>query len=307
MSKIVVLGSFMMDLLAKTHRLPNDGETLIGDNFEKNAGGKGANQAATIAKLEEDVTFIGMVGRDEFGIEAKSALSNAGVNTEFLLTTNKSATGVGCVWVDRYGTNRIIVIPGANLEFSIDDFEKVKTIIIKAELLVLQLEMDLFLTKKVIEFAYVNGIKVLLNPAPAVPLEKSVLQKVNYLTPNETELEILTKRKIDTKEDIIKAARSLIELGVENIIVTLGEKGALWMDSNFQIIERSAFRVKPVDTVAAGDSFNGALAYGLVNNMEKEAILKLANTVGAFTVTKSGAIKSLPDKKELATLEQILV
>lgn len=307
MARIVVLGSFMMDLLSKSTRLPSDGETLIGESFDKNAGGKGANQAATIAKLEEEVTFIGMVGEDDFGTEAKKVLSSVGVNTDYLLTTNQAATGVGCVWVDQKGMNRIIVIPGANLKFSMNDFDRVKSIILEAELLVLQLEMDLLLTKKVIEFAHENQIKILLNPAPAVLLEESILKKINYLTPNETELGILTNKKIDTRESVLQAVHQLIESGVENVIVTLGEKGSLWMDQNFQVIEKSAYKVNPIDTVAAGDSFNGALAYGLVNNMEKKEILELANKVGAFTVTKPGAIKSLPTKKEILTLEEILI
>lgn len=188
-----------------------------------------------------------------------------------------------------------------------DDFNEVKSIILDAELLVLQLEMDLSVTKRVIEFAYKNQIKVLLNPAPAVLLEKDILQKISYLTPNETELGILTDKKIKTRKDVIESSRLLIEMGVENVIVTLGEKGALWMDNNFQITEMGAFKVEPVDTVAAGDSFNGALAYGLVNNMNKKEILLLANTVGAFTVTKSGAIKSLPTKKDLVNLNRILI
>lgn len=306
MSDIVVLGSFMMDLVTKTERLPENGETLVGTSFIQNAGGKGANQAATIAKLGKPVKFIGMVGNDDFGNEAKEVLNEVGVQTDYLEKSDLASTGIGNVMVGKDGSNRIIIIPGANLKYSAKEFEKVKGLIKSAKLLVMQLEMDFKLTKIALDFAHKNGVETLLNPAPARELPMELLKKVNYLTPNETELGILTKQVISTTDDAIAAAQTLVEKGVDNVIVTLGENGAFWVDSNKNITKMKAFSVKAIDTVAAGDSFNGALACGIIDGLDKHEILKTANQVGALTVTKTGAIQALPTYEELYEFQQAL-
>ncbi|MFB5314170.1 ribokinase [Enterococcus gallinarum] len=306
MNKIVVLGSFMMDLVTKVERLPKNGETLVGHSFTQNAGGKGANQAATIAKLGKPVTFAGMVGNDDFGLEAKKVLDSLGVSTDNLEVTNTSATGIGNVMVDKEGMNRIVIIPGANLVYSANEFERIKEIVRSSELLILQLEMDFELTKQAIDFAHGNGVKILLNPAPARTLSKDLLKKIDYLTPNETELGILTNQSIQTTEEAIQAARLLVEEGVKNVIVTLGENGAVWIDESGSITKMKAFSVDAVDTVAAGDSFNGALACGIIDDLDKEEILKTANQVGALTVTKAGAIQALPTIDELEEFRQAI-
>lgn len=295
MTDIVVLGSFMMDLVARSKRLPDNGETIIGNSFEKNAGGKGANQAATIAKLGKNVSFIGMVGEDDFGKLAEKTLKDSGVNVDYLLKVKNTSTGVGSVWVDEStGNNRIIIIPGANLKFSKDNLYDIQEIIKSADLIVLQLEMNLEMTFEAIEIAYQLGIPVLLNPAPATNLPDEVYKKISYLTPNETELSILSEMKTDSIDDVKNAAQYLVEKGVQNVVVTLGEKGSIWISKSGECVFSKSKKVKAVDTVAAGDSFNGALAYGIVEDWPKEKILEFANTVGALTVTKTGAIKSLP-------------
>lgn len=304
MCEIFVLGSFMMDLVSRANRLPDSGETVIGNSFMTNAGGKGANQAATIAKLNESVTFAGAVGNDDFGKEAKTILDEVGVNTKFLKAKEGVATGVGCVSVDSAGNNRIIVVPGANLEFSKDDFNDISDQIEKAKLLMLQLEMDLEMTSSAIEFAYKKNVPILLNPAPAVQLSDQLLSKITYLTPNETELGLLTNRKIETTKDVFSAAKVLVEKGVKNVIVTLGDKGAIWVDQEMHTTESPSFKVEALDTVAAGDSFNGALAIGVLQKHSKEEILEFANKVGALTVTKQGAIQALPTKEDIAKYDE---
>lgn len=306
MSDIIVLGSFMMDLVTKTERLPQNGETLVGQSFIQNPGGKGANQAATIAKLGRPVTFIGMVGKDDFGMEARKVLTSLGVSTEYLQETEKASTGIGNVMVDKDGSNRIVIIPGANLNYSAEEFKKIKEKIRSAKLLVLQLEMDFKLTKLAINFAHECGVEILLNPAPARELPLDLLEKIDYLTPNETELGILTHQTIRTKTDALQSAKSLVNKGVKNVIVTLGEKGAIWIDQTGNSFGMKAFSVGVVDTVAAGDSFNGALACGITENLEKQDILKMANQVGALTVTKEGAIQALPTIEELEEFQQAI-
>ncbi|GCF95485.1 ribokinase [Enterococcus florum] len=306
MSKIVVLGSFMMDLVTKVDRLPKNGETLVGLSFIQNSGGKGANQAAAIAKLGKPVIFAGMVGNDDFGLEARRVLDSIGVSTNNLKITKSSPTGIGNVMVDQNGMNRIVIIPGANLVYSSIEFESIKELVRSSKLLVLQLEMDFELTKGAIDFAHKNGVKILLNPAPARKLPKELLRKIDYLTPNETELGILTNQAIQTAEEAIKAAQSLVKEGVKNVIVTLGEKGAVWIDDSGDVTKMKAFSVDAVDTVAAGDSFNGALACGIIDDLDKEEILRTANQVGALTVTKTGAIQSLPTIEELEEFQHAI-
>lgn len=307
MSEIVVLGSFMMDLVARANRLPNNGETLMGNVFLENPGGKGANQAAAIAKLDEQVSFIGMVGEDTFGEEAITVLHDLGVDINNVVKTPEARTGVGCVWVEESGNNRIIIIPGANLKYGEKELIKVKNTIEKAKLLVMQLEMDFDFTVQAIELAYSYGVPVLLNPAPARILPSEVLSKINYLTPNEKELELIVGEPLNSKEDIIQAAKSLIKKGVNNIIVTLGENGAVWVSEDEDVIEVDALRVKAIDTVAAGDSFNGALATAIVNKKSKKEALQFANKVGALTVTKIGAIQSLPTLVEVNNFKNKMV
>lgn len=306
MNKIVVLGSFMMDLVTKVDRLPQDGETLIGQSFIQNAGGKGANQAATIAKLGREVTFAGMVGNDDFGLEAKRVLDSLGVCTKNLEITKLAPTGIGNVMVDNDGMNRIVIIPGANLVYSAKEFNQIKDLVRSTELLVLQLEMDFELTEQVIDFAHKNRVRILLNPAPARKLSKEILMKIDYLTPNETELGILTNQSIQSTEEAIQAAKLLIKEGVKNVIVTLGENGAIWVDESGTTTKMKAFSVGAVDTVAAGDSFNGALACGIIDDLDKEEILRTANQVGALTVTKAGAIQALPTIEELEEFQQVI-
>ncbi|MGX7164727.1 ribokinase [Enterococcus massiliensis] len=304
MADIVVLGSFMMDLVARSKRLPQNGETIVGNTFERNAGGKGANQAASIAKLGKEVSFIGMVGRDDFGEMAKDVLKGVGVDTEHLLNSSSISTGIGSVWVDEDGNNRIIIIPGSNLAFSSANLHEVEKVIKSAKILILQLEMDFSLILEAINMAYAYQVLILLNPAPARKLSRDVYKKVTYLTPNETELEILSGMPTDTIENVKAAANSLIRQGTKNIIVTLGDRGSVWVSQDGEVIIAKSKKVTAVDTVAAGDSFNGALACGIIDGLDKREVLDLANTVGALTVTKNGAIQSLPTLNDVRAFIQ---
>ena len=189
-------------------------------------------------------------------------------------------------------------MPAANFEYSIEDLQNVKETIAETELVVAQLEMKLEVVEELVKMCNELNVPIILNPAPAVVLKEEILSKVTYLTPNETELSVLTGHPVDTIDEIKEAAKILLNQGVKNLIVTLGDKGALLANQEkMTIIE--GYPVKAVDTVAAGDSFNGALAKGLVDGMNIEDAIRLANAVGALTVTKQGAIPSLPSKEEV--------
>lgn len=295
---ILVLGSFMMDLVVRTDRAPEAGETIIGTSFGRFPGGKGANQAVAAAKLGGKVIMAGKLGKDMFGEEMRSVMEEEQIDARYILTDEKSSTGVGSIVLDKNGQNRIIVVPGANLKYTPAEVDQIEPVIQKAELLVMQLEMDIAVIERAAELAHRHGVPVILNPAPAQQLSDAILRRVSYLTPNETELELLTGSKVSSLEDAKHAAKLLLDKGVGHVIVTLAEKGALIADRNgYTHVE--GFPVQPVDTVAAGDSFNGALAVQLIQRKPLHEAIAFANAVGALTVTKEGAIPSLPYLSEV--------
>lgn len=295
---ILVIGSLMMDQIVLTERMPRKGETIIGEKFIKMPGGKGANQAVAAARLGADIKMAGMVGDDENGQMFIDILNNENIDTSAIISDKTSTTGIGVVMTERNGDNRIIVIPGANLVYSLDDLKKIKEKIKKADLLILQLEIDLHVVQMAVNFAYEFGVEVLLNPAPAHEISDELLSKVTYLTPNETELEILTGLTVSNTSEAIVAAKLLLSKKVKNVIVTLGDKGALIVNKD-KVNHIKGFAVKPVNTVAAGDAFNGGFAVQILNGSSIDDAVKYANAVGGLAVTKEGAIPSIPTKEEV--------
>lgn len=296
--KILVIGSFMMDLVVRTNRFPQTGETIIGSSFSKFPGGKGANQAVAAARLGAEVTMVGKVGTDPFGDEFLTTLKAEGINTAYILRDTQHPTGVGSITLDQQGSNRIIVVPGANLHYNISELDNTKKLIKASNILIVQLEMDLNMIAEAVSYASSVQVPVILNPAPAQMLSDEILQNVTYLTPNETEVEILTGIKVLTKEDAEAAGRVLLQKGVQNVVITLAEKGAIIVNSTGSHYVTS-FKVNPVDTVAAGDAFNGALAVELISGKSLKEAVEFANAVGALTVTREGAIPSLPNREEI--------
>lgn len=295
---ILVIGSFMMDLVVNTPRVPENGETIIGTNFFRSPGGKGANQAVSASKLGGNVRMVGKVGDDSYGDEFIQVLKDHKINTDYILKDANHSTGVGSVTIDELGDNRIVVVPGANLAYTLEDLKTVESLIKRAKILILQLEMNIDIIEQAVTIAHENKVPIILNPAPAQVLSDDLLSKVTYLTPNETEAELLTGVNIRTSNDAVKAAEVLIGKGVENVILTLGDQGALIVNKS-ESHYVSGYRVKAIDSVAAGDSFNGALAIGILENKELTKVIKFANAVGALTVTKKGAISSLPTIEEV--------
>lgn len=292
-----------MDMVVRSGRAPEAGETVIGDSFVLSAGGKGANQAVAAARLGSRVRLVGKVGADAFGSELLEITKQEGIDCKYLSVSSSRSTGVASIVLEESGENRIIVVPGANMELTADDIQLLEPVITGAKLLVMQLEMDLHMTEQAVGIAHASGIPVILNPAPAQRLSDELLSHVTYLTPNETEAGILSGIQVDNLDSAREAAAVLLQKGVQNVIMTLGAQGALIVNSQGGI-HVPGFPVKAVvDTVAAGDSFNGALAQQLTAGRSLEEAVTFANAVGALAVGKAGAIPSLPT---LAEVEQFL-
>lgn len=297
MSKITVIGSFVMDNVAKMVKYPSAGETVLGLSLELFPGGKGANQCVSISRLGGDVEMIGMLGKDENGETFREILKEEGIKSDNVFYSNKP-TAVAQIQINEEGQNRICVIPCANYEFGFEELDKIDEVLRNTEMVVLQLELRLDVTKEIIRRAHAYGVKIMLNPAPAVKLESEILSMVDYLTPNETELSILTGMPTETDEEIKLSAKKLLSIGTKTVIATLGAKGALIAnEKEIKIVK--GYKVKAIDTVAAGDSFNGALAVAITEGKSLDEAVKFANAMGALTVTKKGAIPSLHTKDEV--------
>ena len=286
-----------MDNVAKMQKFPEIGETILGESLELFPGGKGVNQCVSVARLGGDIEMIGMLGKDGNGDVFRQILKDENIKSEYVFSCDKP-TAVAQVQINADGQNRICVIPSANYEFGFDELEKIDERLKTTKLLILQLEMRLDVTKEIIRRAHSYGVKILLNPAPAVKLEKEILGIVDYLTPNETELSILTGISTDTDDEVVRASKRLLSYGVKTVIATLGGRGALIAtEEGVEFIK--GYKVKAIDTVAAGDSFNGALAVALTEGKSLSEAVKFANAMGALTVTKRGAIPSLHTRKEI--------
>lgn len=297
MKNICVIGSLNMDLVVNVDTMPKPGQTLLGSNFKEVPGGKGANQAVAMARLEGNVSMIGKVGNDGFGKTLIESLNNDNVNTNHVHIDNCS-TGVAFITVDKNAQNAIVVAPGANFQLTKDDIDKNIDCIKNSDIVVIQLETPLETVKYTLQVAKDLNKYTILNPAPAVKLDDETIGHVDLLTPNETELEIISEMKIENEDDINKAAKKMIEKGVKELIVTLGSKGSLYINDEKSFF-KPAYTVEAVDTTAAGDSFTGALAVALSNNKTIKEAMDFASKVGALSVMKEGAQSSLPTLKDV--------
>ena len=297
MKNICVIGSLNMDLVVNVDTMPKPGQTIIGSNFKEVPGGKGANQAVAMARLNGNVSMIGKVGEDGFGQTLINSLKNDKVDTTYI-QTSKGATGVALITVDKNAQNSIVVSPGANFEVKEDDIDNNIEAIKNSDIVVLQLETPLNTIKYALNKAKELNKYTILNPAPAVKLDDEIIKNVDLLTPNETELEIISGVSIETEEDIQKAAQIMIEKGVKELIVTLGSKGSLYINKEKRMFKK-AYKVEAVDTTAAGDSYTGALAVALSQDKNIEDAMDFASKVGALSVLKEGAQSSLPTLEDV--------
>jgi ribokinase len=294
MSKpILVVGSLNMDLVVRVARHPRVGETLLGGEFQTFPGGKGANQAVAAARLGAAVRMIGCVGSDAFGAGLLAAVEKDGVDTSCIRKDDSAASGVALITVSQDGQNTIVVAAGANAQLSAQDVLSAEAAFEDAGAVVLQLEIPLPAVEAAARLGRKHGAVVLLNPAPAQPLSDGLLALVDYLIPNQTELQQLAGLS-----NLDHAASALLGRGVRNLVVTLGEQGARWV-SAAGMVDAPAFKVQAVDTVAAGDAFVGAFAVALAEGRPVAQALRYGNAAGALAVTRAGAQPSLPSRAEL--------
>lgn len=298
---VTVVGSLNMDLIVLSPRIPQPGETIIGTGFRTAPGGKGANQAVAAAQLGAQVSMIGSVGADTFADSLLENLASAGVDRRFVTRDQGNPTGVALIVVDDRGENSIVVASGANMHLKPADLESAEGAIAQADVLLLQLEVPLDTVTRAAEIARKHQVTVVLNPAPARTLPKKLLSLVDFLIPNETETALLSSMPVSNQDEIETAAASLRALGVGNVILTLGERGALLTaagNSEFY----PAFEVNPVDTTAAGDAFMGAFAVALGEGLSIPDAIRFGNAAGALATTRLGAQPSLPTRTEVDSL-----
>lgn len=302
MADIVVLGSLNMDLAVRVPHLPKAGETLAGYGFQMIPGGKGANQAVAVAKLGGRVAMVGRVGDDAFGKNLCKNLKQSGVDVSGILVDNENSTGIAMILVHGdSGDNSIVITAGANGRVSHQDIGRVKHLLHEAEALILQFEVPLQVVECAAEIARRHGLKVVLNPAPAYPVSLDFLLKSDYLILNETEIEILSHHKVYDLESATVAAQSLIQQGIPVVIVTLGEKGALLVNSDI-LYHVPAKSVQVVDTTAAGDAFVAAFTVAILKGLPLKDAVRYAVCAGTITVTRFGAQTSLPSAEEVRDL-----
>ena len=296
MKKVVVVGSINMDLVTVCNKAPLGGETLFGKEFFQVPGGKGANQAVAIVKLGTEVTMLGKVGNDSFGQELIKAMEKDGVKVEHIEYAN-TATGIANIIVEENGQNRILVVPGANGYVDKAYIDRHLDVIKNSDILVVQLEIPLETVEYALSKAKEFGKMTILNPAPAVKLSDDIIKKSDIIIPNESELGVITGLEVDTKEHIQKAAKKLLEMNVKNLIVTLGSSGSLHVNKDTEEFH-SAYKVKAIDTTAAGDSFIGGFIRAYSEDNIGEAI-EFATKVSAIVVTRRGAQTSIPTIEEV--------
>lgn len=296
--RIVVVGSSNTDMIIKVPHVPVPGETIIGGKFSIAAGGKGANQAVAAARAGGDVTFIARIGDDMFGQQAKDGFVKDNINVDHVLSDKDAPSGVALIFVGEDGQNSIAVASGANANLLPSDVQAASDAISTSDILIMQLETPLETVQKAVSIASDNGVKVILNPAPAQALSDDILRHVSILTPNESETELLTGLKVASEKDVAAAADALMAKGIETVIVTMGPKGAFVATADSKELV-SGFSVKAVDATAAGDVFNGTLAVAIAEGKPLRKAVSFANAAAALSVTKLGAQPSAPTREEI--------
>jgi ribokinase len=297
--KIVVFGSFVVDLTSWADHLPVPGETIKGSVFKMGPGGKGSNQGVAASRSGADVTLVTKVGNDVFGQTALAFYKNESMTTDYVFIDAEKETGTALIMVDeKVGQNQILVVSGACDNILKSEVEQTFPLIDAAEIVLLQLEVNMDAIEKVVDYAHAKGKMIVLNTAPARKLPESLLAKLDIVTPNEIEAGILTDMKVETEADAEQAARILMNSGVKNVVVTMGKSGVFVMTP-----ERSemipSMRVKAIDTTGAGDAFNGGFVTALSEGKDIFEAARFGNAVGALSVTKIGTAPAMPHRSDI--------
>lgn len=298
--KIIVVGSTNMDMVVKTSHIPAHGETVLGGSSFMNPGGKGANQAVAVARLGGEVIFISKMGNDVFGKQSFQLFDEEGIDTRYILSDDELPSGVALITVDQEGENSIVVAPGANASLLPPDMEAALADINASSIILMQLEIPLETVFFLVRYASEKDIKVILNPAPATALPKELLEHVDIITPNRTEASMLSGIEVTDLDTAKEAAKQIHQMGVKNVVITMGSLGAVvYTGKDYHLVPAHA--VQTVDSTAAGDVFNGALAVSLAEGKELLAAVKFACEAAAISVTRLGAQSSIPYRNELIT------
>ena len=310
---ITVIGSLNMDLVVTADRAPEEGETVTGSGFAQYPGGKGANQAVAAARSGAITVMAGRVGRDSFGDALISSLARDPIDTSSIEKISGVPTGTAAITVDRRGQNRIVVVPGANGTYTAEDMEHLRPLIARSNVLLLQLEIPVEAVERAVVIAREENVYCMVNPAPAADLSRSFYRQVDLLTPNESELGLLAGMPTEVPAAWRTAGHRLLDLGLQTLLVTLGVDGSLAMDSQSEL-HLPAYKVKMLDSTAAGDCFNGALAAGIDALVEARGrtrdrlvltpgdlapMIDRATRAAAMSVTRQGAQPSIPWREEV--------
>jgi len=298
MGRIVVIGSSNTDMVVKSKKIPGPGETVIGGAFLMNPGGKGANQAVSAARLKGNVTFVTKTGSDLFGDQAKDLFNKEGIDTRFIIKDLKNPSGVAIISVDENGENCIVVAPGSNATLSAYDISEEAYGNDPSDVFLMQLEIPVSTVEFVAQKVAQKGNRVILNPAPARQLSDDLLRSLYLITPNEVEAEILTGIKVNDALSAEKSAEKIHSKGAVNVIITMGGAGAYLLSERVSKMI-PVVPVKAVDSTAAGDVFNGALAVALSEGKDLEESVDFANKAASISVTRMGAQASAPYRNEI--------
>ena len=296
---VVVVGSCNMDIYSWTARLPQPGETVLGDRYWMGMGGKGANQAVAASRLGADVTLVGRVGNDLFGKLMLETLAAYGVGCGFVSTDPESGSGVALITVDKVPENVIVAVPGANMRLTTQDVFAAAAQIREADVLLLQIEVPLDVVECAADIALQSHTTCILNPAPARPVPERLINKVNLLTPNQHEVKLLTGIPADTLEGAKTAGKALVKMGAQAVVVTLGPDGALVVKVDETIHVEGIRVADAIDPTGAGDAFMGGLGIALARGESLENAARFANIIGALSTRKPGAMPSMPTTDEV--------
>ena len=301
-ARITIVGSLNMDLVIRSPRIPQPGETIIGSEFQTVPGGKGANQAVAAARQGGQVTMVGRVGEDTFADALLENLASAEIDATYVHRDKQAASGVALIVVDDHGENIIVVASGANMRMTEKDVEAAEAAIADSDVLLLQLEVPLPVVKRAAQIAQSHNVTVVLNPAPARVLPPDLLASVDVLVPNESEAALLTGLPVGSQSELEKAASKILNLGVRSVVITLGKRGAFLASADYKSKIYEAFSIQPVDTTAAGDAFVAGLAVNYAAGKTLPDAIRWGNAAGAIAALRFGAQTSLPKENEVQEL-----